>query len=115
MSSLICIPAVAASIFIRAPICIWSTISNNAAVALMFSIAQAAALARHLDFMPLVMAVVMGGSASFATPIGYQTNLMVYGPGAYTFRDFLRIGVAMNLAAGACTVVLIPWLFPFAS
>ncbi|MCA8977295.1 MAG: SLC13 family permease [Planctomycetes bacterium] len=92
-----------------------ATISNNAAVALMFSIAQAAALARHLDFMPLVMAVVMGGSASFATPIGYQTNLMVYGPGAYTFRDFLRIGVAMNLAAGACTVVLIPWLFPFAS
>ena len=55
----------------------------------------------------------MAGSASFATPIGYQTNLMVYGPGGYTFRDFLRIGVPVNLVAGASTVLITPWVFPF--
>lgn len=90
-----------------------ATISNNAAVALMFSIAHATAVSLDIDFMPLVMAVMMGGSASFATPIGYQTNLMVYGPGAYTFADFLRIGVPMNLVAGACTVCLVPLVYPF--
>ena len=92
-----------------------ATISNNAAVALMFSIAYATAQSLDVNFMPLVMAVIMGGSASFATPIGYQTNLMVLGPGAYTFTDFLRIGVPMNLLAGVCTVTLIPLVFPLTS
>jgi di/tricarboxylate transporter len=88
-------------------------VSNNAAVALMFSIAQATAATLGVDFMPFVMAVIMGGSASFATPIGYQTNLMVYGPGAYTFADFLRIGLPMNVVAGLCTIAIVPWAFPF--
>jgi len=92
-----------------------AAISNTAAVALMFSIAMATAQSMNLDPMPFVIVVLMGGSASFATPIGYQTNLMVYGPGAYTFRDFLRIGVPLNLVAGVCTVAITPWVFPFSS
>tara|TARA_R110000782_G_scaffold19101_9_gene52061 strand:+ start:23107 stop:24906 length:1800 start_codon:yes stop_codon:yes gene_type:complete len=88
-------------------------ISNNAAVALMFPIGQAAAQTLGVDFMPFVIGIMMAGSASFATPIGYQTNLMVYGPGGYNFRDFLRIGVPMNLTAGTCGVILTPLMFPF--
>lgn len=88
-------------------------ISNNAAVALMFPIGQAAAHTLGVDLMPFVIGIMMAGSASFATPIGYQTNLMVYGPGGYTFGDFLRIGIPMNLTAGTCGVILTPLMFPF--
>ena len=90
-----------------------SVISNTAAVALTFSVAMAAAQGAGLDARPFVMAVVMGGSACFATPIGYQTNLMVYGPGGYRFADFLRAGIPLTLLVGFCTVVLTPLLFPF--
>lgn len=89
-----------------------SVVSNGAAVALMFSIAMATAAPLDLSPMPFVVAVLMGGSACFATPIGYQTNLMVYGPGGYTFGDFLRVGIPVNLIAGACTVALVPLVYP---
>jgi di/tricarboxylate transporter len=82
-------------------------------VALVFPIAAAAAASLGVDFRPFVIAITMAGSASFATPIGYQTNLMVYGPGNYTFGDFLRIGVPMNLVIGIATVALVPLAFPF--
>jgi di/tricarboxylate transporter len=88
-------------------------VSNAAAVALVFPIAAAAAASLGVDFRPFVIAITMAGSASFATPIGYQTNLMVYGPGNYTFGDFLRIGVPMNLVIGIATVALVPLAFPF--
>ncbi len=88
-------------------------VSNNAAVALMFSIAMSAAESLGVNFMPFVIAIMMAGSASFATPIGYQTNLMVYGPGGYTFGDFLRVGVPMNFVAALCPVLIAPLVFPF--
>ncbi len=88
-------------------------VTNNAAVALMFSIAQATAESLGVNFMPFVIAIMMAASASFATPIGYQTNLMVYGPGGYTFGDFLRIGVPMNIVAALCPVLIAPLVFPF--
>jgi len=56
--------------------------------------------------------VMMGASASFATPVGYQTNTLVYGAGDYRFADFLRIGVPMNLIVGAAAVLVIPLVFP---
>jgi len=90
-----------------------AVISNNAAVALMFSITLAIAEPLGMDVMPLIIAIMMAGSASFATPIGYQTNLMVMGPGGYTFADFLRIGVPMNVVVGICTVVITPMVYPF--
>ena len=88
-------------------------ISNNAAVALMFAIANATAESLGVNFMPFIIVIMMAGSASFATPIGYQTNLMVYGPGGYTFGDFLRVGIPMNIVAGLCAVAITPLVFPF--
>jgi di/tricarboxylate transporter len=92
-----------------------SLISNNAAVALMFSVALATANSISAAPMPFVIAVMMGGSACFATPIGYQTNLMVYGPGGYRFSDFLRAGLPLTLLVGGITVILTPLVFPFYS
>ena len=88
-------------------------ITNNAAVALVFPIALVTANQMDVNFMPFVIAIMMAGSASFATPLGYQTNLMVYGPGGYTVKDFLRIGLPMNFIMGAVTVALTPLVFPF--
>ncbi|MNR66076.1 hypothetical protein D3C85_1893900 [compost metagenome] len=63
--------------------------------------------------MPFVVATMFAASASFMTPIGYQTNLMVYGPGGYYFSDYLRIGLPLNLFAGVVTVTLVPLFWPF--
>lgn len=89
------------------------TITNNAAVALSFPVAHVAAEALGVNFMPFVMAIMMAGSASFATPLGYQTNLMVLGPGGYRFSDFLKIGAPMNLLIGLTTVSITPFIWPF--
>lgn len=88
-------------------------ITNNAAVALSFPIALATSATLDVNFMPFVIAMMIAGSASFATPLGYQTNLMVYGPGGYSFGDFLRIGIPMNLLLGITAVILTPLVFPF--
>lgn len=88
-------------------------VTNNAAAALIFPIALA--LSRNLDvsFMPFAIAIMIGASASFSTPIGYQTNLMVYGPGGYRFSDFMRVGLPLNGLFWAITVVLTPIFYPF--
>ena len=62
---------------------------------------------------PFLVAVMMAGSAAFATPFGYQTNLMVYGPGGYKFSDYLRIGIPLDLLMMAIAVALTPFMFPF--
>ncbi len=87
-------------------------ITNNAAAALMYPLAAAAAEAAHLPLVPVALVVMMAASASFSTPIGYQTNLMVYGPGGYRFGDFLRFGVPLQLllAAVTITVASLLWL-----
>lgn len=88
-------------------------ITNNAAVVLVFPIALDAAARLDVSLMPYAIAIMVAGSASFSTPLGYQTNLMVYGPGGYRFTDFLRVGVPMNLLIGLTTVVVTPLVFPF--
>jgi di/tricarboxylate transporter len=88
-------------------------ITNNAAAALMFPIALSLSETLGVDIMPFAIAVMMAASASFSTPIGYQTNLMVYGPGGYKFTDYLRIGIPLNLIFWAVTCTLIPFIFPF--
>lgn len=88
-------------------------VTNNAAAAVAFPLAQATASALGVDLMPFVITIMMAASASFSSPLGYQTNLMVMGPGGYRFGDFLRIGLPLNLLVGVGTVILAPMLFPF--
>lgn len=88
-------------------------LTNNAAAVLIFPIAAATAESLDASFRPFVFAIMMAASAGFATPIGYQTNLMVYGPGGYRFSDYLRIGVPLNVLVGVITVLLAPLIWPF--
>ena len=87
-------------------------VTHNAAAVIVFPIALATTQALGLSFTPFVMAITMAASASFATPIGYATNLMVYGPGGYRFSDFLRFGIPLNLMMWAVTVTIIPRVWP---
>tara|TARA_A100001391_G_scaffold160_1_gene300 strand:+ start:12117 stop:13898 length:1782 start_codon:yes stop_codon:yes gene_type:complete len=88
-------------------------ITNNAAAVLVFPIATGVADHLGVSPMPYIVAVMFAASASFMTPLGYQTNLMVMGPGGYRFTDYLRIGVPMSILAAAVTMVLIPVFWPF--
>jgi di/tricarboxylate transporter len=88
-------------------------ITNNAAAVLVFPIALSAADTLECSALPFVMSILVAASAGFATPIGYQTNLMVYGPGGYRFSDYLRFGIPLNLLFMSVTVTLAPLLFPF--
>jgi di/tricarboxylate transporter len=88
-------------------------ITNNAAAALMFPFALATAQTLGVSYLPFVIAVMMAASAGFATPIGYQTNLMVYGPGGYRFSDYVKVGVPLDLLIMAITVALAPLAYPF--
>lgn len=88
-------------------------VSNNAAAVLVFPVAIATSSALGLDPLPFVMAVLFGASLSFLTPVGYQTNLMVYGLGNYRFLDFTRLGVPVNLVTNSILLVLLPIAFPF--
>lgn len=87
-------------------------VTNNAAAALTFPIAHAAATAMDVNFLPFAVVVAIAASAGFATPLGYQTHLMVYGVGGYRFSDYLRIGVPMDILAMAITLALVPLVFP---
>ncbi|HEX5106130.1 MAG TPA: SLC13 family permease [Pirellulaceae bacterium] len=88
-------------------------ITNNAAALLMFPFAFNAAGQLGVNYMPFVIVVMMAASAGFATPIGYQTNLMVYGPGGYRFSDYVKVGVPLDILIGVVTVAIAPLVYPF--
>lgn len=88
-------------------------VSHSAAVSLTFPIALQTAAALDQHYMPFVAAVTVAGSLGFATPLGYQTHMMVYGAGGYRFTDFLRAGVPMDILCGTIAVFMIPWAIPF--
>ena len=87
-------------------------VSNNAVAVVVTPIAIGLADAMGIDARPLVVAVMVAASASFATPIGYQTNTLVYGPGGYRFTDFMRVGIPLNLTVGMLASLLIPMIWP---
>jgi len=87
-------------------------VSNNAVAVVVTPIAIGLASALGIDPRPLVVAVMVAASASFATPIGYQTNMLVYGPGGYKFTDFMRVGIPLNLSIGLLASAIIPFLWP---
>ena len=86
-------------------------ITNNAAAALMFPLAISTAEKLGANYYPFIIVVMMAASAGFATPIGYQTNLMVYGPGGYRFSDYVRIGVPLDILIAIVSVALTPLFF----
>ena len=86
-------------------------LSNNAVAVVVTPVAIALAQSLGVDPRPLLVAVMLGASFGFATPIGYQCNLMVYGPGGYTFGDFLKIGVPLNILMGIVASIVIPLVY----
>lgn len=87
-------------------------VSNNAVAVIMTPLAIGLATALGLDARPLVVAVMIAASCAFATPIGYQTNTLVYGPGGYRFTDFTRIGLPLNLSMAVIVSMTIPLIWP---
>ena len=87
-------------------------VSNNAVAVVVTPVAIGLADAMGIDARPLVVAVMVAASASFATPIGYQTNTMVYGPGGYKFTDFMKVGIPLNLSIGLLASAIIPFIWP---
>ena len=87
-------------------------VSNNAVAVVITPLAIGIAAQLGMDPRPLVVAVMVAASASFATPIGYQTNMLVYGPGGYKFADFLKVGIPLNLSIGVLASLCIPRLWP---
>jgi di/tricarboxylate transporter len=93
---------------------ILTEVSSNAATAIIMTpIALAASTNLGLDPRPFIFAICYAASASFITPIGYQTNLMVYGPGGYKFSDYIRVGLPLSITLWVMAVILIPMLWPF--
>ena len=88
-------------------------ITNNAAAALVFPIALSAAQQLGIDPKPFFVTIAIAASASFSTPIGYQTNLIVQAIGKYKFRDYLRIGLPLNILAFILSILLIPYFWSF--
>lgn len=87
-------------------------ITNNAAALIMLPVVLSMTSALGINPEPYVITVMIAASASYATPLGYQTNLMVFGPGGYRFTDFMRIGIMMNVVAGIVTILLVPLIWP---
>ncbi|MFC3285758.1 SLC13 family permease [Litchfieldella rifensis] len=88
-------------------------ITNNAAAVLMFPIAMAVAEQLGVNFMPFALTIMFAASASFMTPLGYQTNLMVLGPGGYRFSDYMRLGAPLSVLVAITAVGLIPLVWRF--
>jgi di/tricarboxylate transporter len=97
---------------VLATVVLTELITNNAAALLMFPIAMAAAGSAGLDQRGAAIAVAVAASASFLTPIGYQTNTMVYGPGGYRFSDYVRLGAPLTVVMIATIVVTVPLFWP---
>lgn len=90
-----------------------AVISNAAAAVVLTPMAVATGVALGVSPLPFVIAVMFAASNSYVTPIGYQTNIFVYGPGGYRFSDFARVGAPLTLLNLAAATYVIPWFFPF--
>jgi di/tricarboxylate transporter len=86
--------------------------SNSGTVALLAPVTMSVAVKMGINPMSLLAAITFGASASFAMPIGYQTSLMIYGPGGYRFKDFIRMGIPLDIILAVLALLLIPYFWP---
>jgi di/tricarboxylate transporter len=105
-------PWVTLSLFILAASALTNFLSNNAVAALLVPLAVETALLLHTDPRPFLIGVAFGASACFATPIGYQTNTLVYGAGGYRFSDFVRLGLPINVLHWVLASIFVPYFWP---
>ena len=106
-------PYVALAVVFTGAIIMDALVTNVASAVFMFPIALTIASQVGTSFMPFVVTIMIGASCSFISPVSYQTNLMVYGPGDYSFVDFAKIGIPLSVLVGVITVFLTPVIFPF--
>ena len=105
-------PLVTLAVLYLTALALAELLHHNAAVAIMFPIAVATANQLNVDPRPFIMAIAIAGCCAFASPVTYQTHLIVYGPGGYRFTDFVRVGLPLNIITGTVALVLIPWVWP---
>jgi di/tricarboxylate transporter len=108
-------PFVVMAGFFLLAVLISELMSNSGTVALLGPITVSVATAMGINPMSLLAAITFGSSAAFAMPIGYQTSLMIYGPGGYRFRDFIQMGIPLDLILAILALLLIPYFWPFAA
>jgi len=106
-------PVLVLAVFYLFTALVTNVISNNASVVLMIPVAIDTAQSIGADPFSFVLAVTFAASTALMTPLGYQTNLMVYGPGGYHFSDYLRIGLPLNVLLAVVTILIAPWVWPF--
>ena len=106
-------PMIALSLVFLMTLLLTEIITNSAAAAIMLPVGLSLANAYHIDIMPFVMAVAYAASASFMSPYGYQTNLMVMNAGGYQFSDFIKVGWPLTLSYSLIALIAIPYFFPF--
>ncbi|MCA9056824.1 MAG: anion permease, partial [Planctomycetaceae bacterium] len=106
-------PIVALALVYILSMALTETVTNNAVAILVTPVAISLAHTLGVDPRPFVVAVMFAASASFMTPIGYQTNTLVYSVGGYRFTDYLRLGTPLNTLCGVIAVLLIPVFWPF--
>jgi di/tricarboxylate transporter len=94
-------------------LCLTEVLSNNATAVMMIPIVLKLAHSLQVHPRPFIMCVTVAASTAFALPMGYQTHMMVYGPGGYRFTDFLRVGIPLNIICWVISCLLIPWIWPF--
>jgi di/tricarboxylate transporter len=104
--------AVLAAVYLMGAI-LTEIVTNNAAAALLFPICLESSRLIDADPRPFLMALLFAASASFITPIGYQTNMMVYGTGGYRFADFAKFGTPLSFVLWLVAILLIPRFWPF--
>jgi di/tricarboxylate transporter len=106
-------PYVVLSAFILLTSLLSLFLSNNSTAVLLMPIALSTAAALNVDPRAFVIGLCFGASACYATPIGYQTNLLVYGPGGYVFKDYLKLGLPLSVGVWIVSSIVIPLIWPF--